>query len=86
MNALTDSELLAALDRNDLPALAGHVASSALASAYENRSTDPYYEAAERVDEYEQIRNICGCDLLGRLDERDLEVVGKLSRAMLKSR
>jgi hypothetical protein len=81
-------DLDAAIKARDLRALAGHVADSALSSAYENGASEEtaYREAAERVDAWRAIRDITGCDDLQTMRDDDLAIISVFAVALLEGR
>lgn len=81
MNA---TDFTAAIASMDLATLARHVALSARQSALENGSATPEVDAANRVDDWTGIVDVCGCSALVALCERDLKMVGRLAVAMLQ--
>lgn len=86
MTPMTHNEIQAAIQARDLRALAGHAASSALASARENgaKPGDDEREAAERLDDRIRIFDICGCQPLECLSDSDLHLVARLAVAIIE--
>jgi hypothetical protein len=88
MNALSTTDLAAAIESHDLRALAAHAASSAIDSARENGAQigDDEREAVERLDEWDRLSDIAGCGYYNVLLDADLQIVARLAIAMIEGR